>query len=105
MITLNLNKHTLLVEKFDFGKTTIVVKIGRKKFYLDIDKNRIGYTLTLYNLVNKDRTKFSKYDEKANAVMMTFNEYRLFDRNFFENMEQIQKSEQLLNKFGFRIEK
>ena len=89
------------VSALPYGKNqNIEVRIGRKLYMVDVDKDALLAHLDFYKKVKSDRTKYSKYDPEAEMVSVTVrNDVRL-DKNFFENIEEISKAQTVYVRFG-----
>lgn len=96
----NLNKTDIYLSVLPCGKTqNIKIKIGRKIFLLDIDKNSGSSCIDFYNYCNSDRKSFSKYDKEANNCRMLVENDAILTKDFFENIYGIKKAAQLMEKY------
>lgn len=89
------------IDKLPCGKNqNIEVKIGRKLYMVDVDKDMLCAHIDFYKKVKTDRKAYSKYDSDAKMVSVTVrNDVRL-DKNFFENIEEISKAQTVYDCFG-----
>lgn len=89
------------IDKLPYGKNqNIEVRIGRKLYMVDVDKNALSAHLDFYKKVKADRKKYSKYDPSAEMVSVTVrNDVRL-NKKFFENIEEISKAQTVYDSFG-----
>lgn len=96
----NLNKTDIYLSGLPFGKTrNIKIKIGRKLYYLDIDKDSNSACIDFYNYCKSDRTAFSKYDKEANNCRMFVKNDAILTRGFFKNIYEIKKAAELIEKY------
>lgn len=96
----NLNNTDIYLCCFPCGKTqNIKIKIGRKLYYLDIDKNGGSAFIDFYNYCKSDRKAFSKYDKEANRCGMWVGNDARLTKDFFENIYEIKKAAQLMEKY------
>lgn len=100
---LNLNKEFLNIGKLPNGKTqNIEVKIGKKLYYVDVDKNCEVSCVDFYKKIGADRTKQSKYG--VDGVLGVFVKVdALLGRDFFEQIEEIKKAQEIYGKWGNTI--
>jgi hypothetical protein len=91
MINLNHSEYIFL-SQFECGKTqNIEIKIRRKLYFLDIDKNVDSAFIELYDRKGANRQSFSKYN--ANLHYARVNPTAILDRGFFENIAKIQAAQ------------
>lgn len=97
-INMNTTPH-FIIDKFPTGKTqNIRIKIGRKHYLVDIDKNALYTHLDFYeNQKPKDRKSFSKYG--AGLCYVTLKNNAVLDREFFKNITEIQRAQHIVNKY------
>lgn len=97
---LNLNKEFLNVGKMPIGKTqNIEIKIGRKLYYVDVDKNRDSACIDFYKKIGTDRTRQSKYN--IDGILGVFvKPDALLNRTFFEQIEEIEKAQMIYSKWS-----
>ena len=72
-MTINLNHgEALFLHELPFGSTqSIEIKLGRKHFMADVDKNQSSASIDFYQKLNRDRKKYSKYESMvAGAVFV-----------------------------------
>ena len=101
MDTINLNNSILFTKDFENGKTTILVKAGRKTFALDIDKNASSITISKYNY----SVNGSKYDINADLKAITIkNTNTMIDRKFIDSFDILAESYNTLRTFGFDVQ-
>ena len=103
----NLNhEFGIFLEKFKYGHTqNVEVKIGRKIFLLDVGKDFSVACIDVYRKLSKDRSKFSKYDPEANLHSVFVKNDACLCRNFFEDIESIEKAQYIFRKYGNIIDK
>lgn len=96
----NLNKTDIYLNGFQCGKTqNVKIKIGRKLFLLDIDKNSNSSCIDFYNYCKSDRKAFSKYDKEANNCRVFVENNAILTKEFFENIYEIEKAARLMEKY------
>ena len=66
-MTINLNHgEALFLHELPFGSSqSIEIKLGRKRFMADVDKNQLSASIDFYQKLNSDRKKYSFEDIKA----------------------------------------
>lgn len=91
---LNLNKgETLKIEELRNGKTqSIEVRLGRKLYYIDVDKHMTCASIDFYKKVCKDRTKQSKYDDNMIASAVFVKNSAVLGKTFFEHISEFEKA-------------
>ena len=93
----NLNHGKIYLTELPCGKTqNIVVKVGRRKYYLDIDINSTDAYVQRYAFA-KNRESISKY--AVGCVSVFCKPTATLDREFIEQMESIEKAQEILRKF------
>ncbi len=97
---LNLNKGFLNIGEFPNGKThNIEIKIGRKLYYVDVDKNCDSACIDFYKKIGTERKKQSKYS--VDGVLGVFVKIdALLGRAFFEEIKDIEKAQKIYRKWG-----
>lgn len=96
----NLNNTDIYLSGLPCGKTqNIKIKIGRKLYYLDIDKNSNSAYIGFYNYCKSDRKAFSKYDKESNLCGMWVENDARLTKEFFENIYEIKKAANLMGKY------
>ncbi len=103
----NLNhEFGISLKEFKYGNTqNVEVKIGRKTFLVDINKNCSVGCIDVYRKLSKDRSNFSKYDPEANLHSAFVKNDAYLCRNFFEDIENIEKAQYIFRKYGNIIDK
>ena len=98
----NLNHESIYLSTFPYGKTLLIVKVGRKRFYLDVEKNSETIFVERYEFVSSDRKSFSKHDREANAIMLSFKTEHapIIDRKLLEGFPEIKKAVETMYNFG-----
>lgn len=93
-IMLNLNKESIYIGNFKNGKTqNIECRLGRRLYYIDIDKDCFSTYIELYKKVKKNRHDFSKYDPEAEKHDVCVKNNAVLSRDFFENMAEIERAQ------------
>lgn len=94
----NLNKTIILISNFPYGETqNEIIKVGRKLYYMDIDKNSNSTLIEIYNY-KKDRVSMSKY--MADLSLVFVKNDAIIDRDFIENIKDIEKARKTLVRFN-----
>lgn len=98
----NLNKEGLSLSLFPYGKTqNVEVRIGRKLYMLDVDRNALYTDIDFYRKVSADREKYSKYDPEAELVsVVQVRSDSVLNKDFFEKIREISKAQDLCKKYG-----
>lgn len=92
---INLNKELLNINKYPSGLTrNIEIKLGRKYFLLDINKNAIYTNIDFYHKANK-----SKYGDKNNVLGLRIKSDAILNRSFFENIAEIKRAQNIVDRF------
>lgn len=90
----NLNKEGLYMSLFPYGKTqNVEVRIGRKLYMVDVDRNAHSAYVELYKRVAADRETYSKYSFDADMVGITVKPDAVLTREFFEEIKEISKAQ------------
>lgn len=99
-ININLNHRDFHLRNLPMGKTqNIRLKVGRKFYLMDADKNALSITLHIYNELSKVRNTFSKYDDKANLKSLTFVNDCILTRGLVESFTELEKAVSLVKKY------
>ena len=85
---INLNKENLCLKDIECGKTTFIIKVGRKKQYLDIEKDAIRVCLEKYDYMSKNRQSFSKYGNNLKVLYLSGRD-DILSKEFFMNYDSI----------------
>lgn len=94
---INFNHDSLNLKKLNSGKFyRIDIKIGRKKYKMDIDKNVLSTVIEVYHA---DRDSQSKYDPKADRHSIYVKSDGIIDREIIENIENIEKAQRIVRKY------
>ena len=102
----NLNEGAAWIKigDFEYGKTeNIEVKIGKKFYILDIDKDHLSSHLEFYKKLGKDRSKYSKYDKDAGRISVEVKNDAYLSRTFFEDIKKISEAQDIYKKYGSQI--
>lgn len=102
---INLNHRNFHLRTLPMGKSqNIRLKVGRKFYLMDADKNALSITVDIYNELNKKRNSFSKYDEKANLKSLTFVNNCILTRDLVDNFTELEKAVSLVKKYKRDLE-
>ena len=93
-MTINLNHgESLFLHELPFGSTqSIEIKLGRKLFMADVDKNQLSASIDFYQKLNSDRKKYSKYEA-------------MLDRHFFEDIKAISEAQRIQRKYNMILDR
>lgn len=95
MKLVNLNREELRLSDYDYGRTTIIIKVGRKLYYLDITIDSSAIFLDKYPY-HKDGTKTFKYG--VNSFRLHLKQWvRYLDRKFFEEFNNLSAAQHYLS--------
>ena len=75
----------------------IIIRIGRKQYYVDIDKDAHSAFVQMYPYA-KDRASFSKYAGGCSSVSCKPD--AILTREFFDHIAEIEKAQSVLRHFG-----
>ena len=101
--TINLNHRCICVDYLKYGKHTIIVKIGKKLYYLDITKNAANANIDLYKKTTKNRHNQSKYDTPDAILGIAIKNTAIIDRNFLEHLKEINEARDIIKEYGRNI--
>ena len=97
---INLNHRDFDLTTLPMGKSqNIRVKVGRKIYLMDVDKNALSITIDIYNELSKKRNAFSKYSEVANLKSLTLAVDCRLSRDLIENFAKLEKAVSLVKKY------
>ena len=97
---INLNHRDFNLSTLPMGKSqNIRVKVGRKIYLMDVDKNALNTTIDIYNELNKVRNSFSKYSEEADLKSLTLVNDCLLSRDLVENFAELEKAVALVENY------
>ena len=97
---INLNHELLFVGDFPYGKTqNIEVKLGRKNYMVDIDRNSNSAMIDFYHKKGEDRNSYSKYGTDS-TLAIKVDSKALLDRDFFEHIEEIGAAQRIYDRFS-----
>lgn len=96
MNNINLNhEKELFLSKFICGATHANIKIGRKNYLIDVQKNKLYTYVDFYN-VNIN----SKYSPAANLCRVRVKNNAVLTKDFFLNISEISKAQALTDRFS-----
>lgn len=106
MELINLNSGDYVsIEKLPYGMIRdIPIKLGHKLYLLDVRKQKTGACIDFYRKVKADRKKFSKYDPEAERVTLFVKPDASLFRNFFENIREISKAQDIYRAYKYLLE-
>lgn len=93
MKKINLNHAKIWLGDCPFGRSSFIVKAGRKTFRLDIDKNKLSAFVDIF-----DNNAKSKYGE-AQLCTIRLNIDAFIDRDFVENAKEAETAQRLYEKY------
>lgn len=95
---LNLNERYLDVKRLGFGKTqNIEVKLGRRFYYVDVNKNQDSAVIDFYPKTTKSRNDQSKYS--GGVLGVSVKPEAALGREFFEDIKQIKAAQEVMFKW------
>ncbi len=105
-MTINLNHgEALFLHELPFGSTqSIEIKLGRKSFMADVDKNQSSASIDFYRKLNSDRKKYSKYEAMVAGAVFVRNDAML-DRHFFEDIKAISEAQRIQRKYNMILDR
>lgn len=92
--TYNMNHESLFLNEIPFGKNyKISLKIGRRNYFLDVNKSSESASIDLYpaNAISKYACNSILCVKVKNDAMLT--------RDFFEEIEAIKKAQEIQQKY------
>ena len=101
--TINLNHGCVCVDGLKYGKHTIIVKIGKKLYYLDITKNAANAHIDLYKKTTKNRNDQSKYDTPDAILGVAIKNTSIIDRKFLGHLKEIKEARDIIKEYGKNI--
>ena len=94
----NLNHEIIFLSNFEYGTTqNVEIKVGRKTLMLDVDKSKFSAYIEVYEKKSNDRKSYSKHGSNLHCVWVKSK--AIIDRDFIENIQEIEKAQNFLNKF------
>ncbi len=97
----NLNHEIISVNDFPYGKTqAVIVKVGKRQYYIDVDKCSQSITLSVYDVVSKARKTFSKYDANLRFITLSTKNLHYIDRQFMSDLDEIILADKLVKKYN-----
>ena len=100
-VKINLNHDSFNIGELDYGSTqNIEIKIGRKIYLCDVNKNRNYAFIQVYNKPSNDRKSFSKYSDGANLHCVSVKPDAHLKKDFFENIAMLEKAQSLYDTYG-----
>lgn len=97
---LNLNNSMLSLRDLPFGKTqNLELKIGRKTYLCDIEKDSASAFVELFDKLPGKRENFSKYDTNYHSAHVKPD--ALLDRDFFEHIAEIESAQRVIKQYRY----
>lgn len=94
---INLNHGSIYLGNFENGHThRVEIKLGRKSYLIDVDKDNISAFVEMYPKTDK-----SKYS--TDLVMVHFKPDAILYREIFENFKAIEDAQRILHKYGIGL--
>lgn len=103
LINLN-NGGNVAIGKLPYGTRDIPIKLGNKLYCLDVQKQATGACIDFYRRVKADRKKYSKYDRGAELVTVFVKPDAVLFRNFFGNIKEISKAQEIYRAYKYLLE-
>lgn len=106
MELINLNAgDNVNIGKLPYGTTRdIPIKLGNKLYLLDVQKQATVSCIDFYRRVKADRKKYSKYDREAELVTVFVKPDTVLFRNFFGNIKEISKAQEIYRAYKYLLE-
>lgn len=94
----NFNKKIFLkIEEIEYGKTTLILKIGRaRKYFLKINKSSNSTFLTLVKFKNET---FTEHEQDVNLGHLQVKNDAIISKSFIENFNTIYESIKKIENF------
>lgn len=90
---INLNHEYFELPKYRYGRTQLIeIKLGKKRYFVDIDKGAVYTVIDMYDFGAK-----SKYGSNRHSVYV--NSEVCLNRKFFESFEEIEKAQEIYKRF------
>lgn len=100
----NLNHgKCLFVSVLPHGRGQCEIKIGRHWRMIEFNKNASYTRLDIFNKLNNDRNKYSKYDSDACMVSITVENNAVLSRDFFVERYEIEKALKMVRKYRSKL--
>lgn len=104
-MTINLNHgESLFLHELPSGATQIEIRLGRKNFIADVEKNSLSASIDFYQKLNNDRKKYSKYESMVVGPIFVRNDAML-DRHFFEDIKDIDEAQRIQRKYSMILDR
>lgn len=104
-MTINLNHgESLFLHELPFGTTQIEIRLGRKIFMADVEKNQLSASIDFCQKLNNDRKKYSKYEAMIAGPVFVRNDAML-DRHFFEDIKAIDEAQRIQRKYNMILDR
>ena len=100
---INLNHYPFLsIKELPCGFTqNIEIKIGRKTYMVDVNKNNSSALVEFYEKLNSNRQRYSKYEANLQTVFVKTDSN--LNKNFFENFSEIAKSQKIIENWSREV--
>ncbi len=99
------NEYGINLNKFDFGKTqNVEIKVGRKSLMMDIDKNSSNAFISIYNKLDKDRSKYTKYGKEAKLCVISMKNNVFITKDIINDRFEIEKAQEIINKYDDKLD-
>lgn len=97
----NLNHEIIPVDDIPYGKTqAVIVKVGKRQYYIDVDKCSQSIALSVYDVVSKERKSFSKYEANLRFITLSTKNLHYIDRQFMCDLDEIILTDSLVKKYS-----
>lgn len=98
---IEVNHYGIALSVVNSGWTQdILVRIGRKLYWMDIRKDSFSAVIGLYNYVSKDRSSFSKYSPEADLHEAFVKPDAYIDRDFLEHIAEIEDAQSVYRRYS-----
>lgn len=88
----------LIIDYFDGSTQNIEIKIGRKTYLCDVNKNRCNAFIQVFDKLSNNRKSFSKYGTNLHCVSVKPDAH--LKKDFFENIEILEKAQSLYDTYS-----
>lgn len=100
----NLNHgNCVFVSVLPFGRGMCEVKIGRYWRIVEFNKNASCTRLDIFNKLDNDRNKYSKYNADAALVSITVKNNAVLNRDFFVERWEIENALKIVRKYRSKL--
>lgn len=100
----NLNHgNCMFVSVLPHGRGVCEIKIGRNWRIVEFNKNASYTRLDIFNKLDNDRNKYSKYDADACLVSITVKNNAVLNRDFFVERWELEQALKMVRKYRSKL--